>query len=76
MLPSDKIKNEPSEITFITNNLDYIMKGTFHDLDKHIVQWPNTAFNESKSRKFKGRAKQPDFVVSIVHHFKRLHPFP
>lgn len=43
------------------------MKGTFHDADKHIVQWPNTALNESKARKFRGRAKQPDFVVSIAH---------
>ncbi|CAB5374967.1 unnamed protein product [Rhizophagus irregularis] len=30
-------------------------------------KWPNTALNESKARKFRGRAKQPDFVVSIVH---------
>ncbi|CAG8688795.1 9691_t:CDS:2, partial [Funneliformis caledonium] len=46
MLLSGKVRNEPSEITFITNYLDYIMKGTFHDADKHIVQWPNTALNE------------------------------
>jgi hypothetical protein len=72
MLPSDKLRNEPSEITFITNYLDYIMKGTFHDADKHIVQWPNTALNESKARKFGGRTKQPDFVVSIVHQFQTV----
>ncbi|GET01173.1 C2H2-type zinc finger transcription factor [Rhizophagus clarus] len=46
MLPSDKLRNEPSEITLITNYLDYVLKGTFHDPDKHIVQWPNTALNE------------------------------
>jgi hypothetical protein len=72
MLPSDKLRNEPSEITLITNYLDYIMKGTFHDADKHIVQWPNTALNESKARKFRGRTKQPDFVVSIVHQFQTV----
>jgi len=72
MLPSGKVRNEPSEITFITNYLDYIMKGTFHDADKHIVQWPNTALNESKARKFRGQTKQPDFVVSIVHQFQTV----
>ncbi|CAI2171371.1 9613_t:CDS:2 [Funneliformis geosporum] len=29
-------------------------------------------FNENKSRKFKGRAKQPDFVISIVHQFQMV----
>ncbi|CAB5389647.1 unnamed protein product [Rhizophagus irregularis] len=72
MLPSDRLRNEPSEITLITNYLDYIMKGAFHDADKHIVQWPNTALNESKARKFRGRTKQPDFVVSIVHQFQTV----
>ncbi|CAG8678438.1 17723_t:CDS:2, partial [Racocetra fulgida] len=69
-LPSEKIRNEPSEMTLITNYLDYIMKGTFHHPDKHIVQWPNTALNESKSRKFEGRSKQPDFVVSVIHQLQ------
>ncbi|RHZ81429.1 hypothetical protein Glove_120g46 [Diversispora epigaea] len=69
-LPSEKIRNESSEITLITNYLDYIMKGTFHHPDKHIVQWPNTALNESKSRKFEKRSKQPDFVVSIIHQLQ------
>ncbi|CAG8470647.1 16023_t:CDS:2, partial [Cetraspora pellucida] len=69
-LPSEKIRNEPSEITLITNYLDYIMKGTFHHPDKYIVQWPNTALNESKSRKFEGRSKQPDFVVSVIHQLQ------
>ncbi|CAI2179326.1 16317_t:CDS:2, partial [Funneliformis geosporum] len=72
MLPSDRLRNEPSEITLITNYLDYIMKGAFHDADKHIVQWPNTALNENKARKFRGRTKQPDFVVSIVHQFQTV----
>ncbi|CAG8656323.1 16678_t:CDS:2, partial [Acaulospora morrowiae] len=72
ILPGDKLRNEPSEITLITNYLDYIMKSTFHDPDKHIVQWPNTALNESKSRKFEGRTKQPDFVVSIIHQFQTV----
>ncbi|CAG8722259.1 450_t:CDS:2, partial [Funneliformis caledonium] len=66
-LPSVKIRNEPSEITLITNYLDYIMKSTFHNPDKYIVQWPNIALNESKTRKFEGRSKQPDFTVSIIH---------
>ncbi|CAG8510782.1 1480_t:CDS:2, partial [Paraglomus occultum] len=34
-----------------TNFLDRIMKGLFGDPDKHVVQWPNTALNESKTRK-------------------------
>jgi hypothetical protein len=69
-LPTEKIKNEPSEITFITNYLDNMMKSLFHDPDKHMVQWPNTALNESKSRKYEGRSKQPDFVVSIIHQLQ------
>ncbi|CAG8768546.1 18483_t:CDS:2, partial [Gigaspora margarita] len=65
-LPFDKIRNEPSELTLITNYLDYIMKNVFHAPDKHIVRWPNTALTESKARKFDGsRTKQPDFVVSV-----------
>ncbi|RGB22392.1 hypothetical protein C1646_776154 [Rhizophagus diaphanus] len=65
-LPFDKIRNEPSELTLITNYLDRIMKEAFHDPDKYIVQWPNTALTESKIRKLDGsRTKQPDFVVSM-----------
>ncbi|CAG8476700.1 17897_t:CDS:2 [Cetraspora pellucida] len=69
-LPTGKIKNEPSEITLITNYLDRIMKEIFHDPDKHIVEWPNTGLDESKARKSQGRSKQPDFVVSIVHQLQ------
>ncbi|CAG8570445.1 6282_t:CDS:2, partial [Acaulospora morrowiae] len=69
-LPSEEIRNEPSEITLITNYLDYIMKGAFHHPDKHIVQWPNTALNESRSKKFEGRSKQPDFAVSVIHQLQ------
>ncbi|CAG8657091.1 13248_t:CDS:2, partial [Funneliformis caledonium] len=65
-LPFDKIRNEPSELTLITNFLNGIMKEAFHDPDKYLVQWPNTALAESKIRKFDGsRTKQPDFVVSL-----------
>ncbi|CAB4412052.1 unnamed protein product [Rhizophagus irregularis] len=42
------------------------MRGLFDNPDKCIVQWPNTALNESKTRKFEGRTKQPDFTVSII----------
>ncbi|CAG8677272.1 4555_t:CDS:2, partial [Racocetra fulgida] len=69
-LPNDKIKNDPSETTLVTNYLDYIIRGIFHNPNKHIVQWPNTALNESKLRKYKGRAKQPDFVISIIHQLQ------
>ncbi|CAI2192304.1 17732_t:CDS:2, partial [Funneliformis geosporum] len=65
-LPTSKIRNEHSEITHYTNFLDRIMKGLFNNPDKNIVQWPNTALNESKTRKFEGRTKQPDFTVSII----------
>ncbi|CAJ0636613.1 10310_t:CDS:2 [Entrophospora sp. SA101] len=57
----------PSEITLITNNLDRIMKGLFHDPDKTLVQWPNTELHESKIRNLASRAKQPDFTVSLIH---------
>ncbi|CAG8640659.1 6591_t:CDS:2 [Ambispora gerdemannii] len=70
-LPTEKIKNEPSEITFITNYLDRIMREIFHDPDKHIIEWPNTGLDESKARKSQGRSKQPDFVVSIVHQLQK-----
>ncbi|CAG8633623.1 9229_t:CDS:2, partial [Diversispora eburnea] len=69
-LLSEKIKNEPSEITLITNHLDYIMKGIFHHPNKHIVQWSNTVLNESKSRKFEGQSKQPNFVVSVIYQLQ------
>ncbi|CAI2179253.1 11949_t:CDS:2, partial [Funneliformis geosporum] len=46
------------------------MKGLFDDPDKHVVHWPNTALNESKTRKIEGRAKQPDFTVSIVYQLQ------
>ncbi|CAG8717846.1 14172_t:CDS:2, partial [Gigaspora rosea] len=65
-LPYNKIRNEPSELTLITNYLDNVMKNVFHVPDKHIVRWPNTTLTESKVRKFDGsRTKQPDFVVSV-----------
>ncbi|PKY52634.1 hypothetical protein RhiirA4_470391 [Rhizophagus irregularis] len=44
-----------------------ILLSTFHDANKHIVQWSNTALNKSKARKFRGQVKHSDFVVSIVH---------
>ncbi|CAG8619787.1 7407_t:CDS:10, partial [Funneliformis caledonium] len=34
------------------------------------LNWPNKALNESKSRKYKGQTKQPDFVVSIIHQLQ------
>ncbi|CAG8434375.1 14019_t:CDS:2 [Funneliformis mosseae] len=65
-LPYEKIRNDPSELTLITNYLDSIMKNAFHVPDNHIVQWSNTTLSESKVTKFDGlRAKQPDFVVSV-----------
>ena len=36
--------------------------------NKRIVQWPNTALNESKPRKYEGQNKQIDFVDSIIQH--------
>ncbi|CAG8672904.1 5897_t:CDS:2, partial [Paraglomus occultum] len=70
-LPKEKIRNEPSELTLITNYLDYIMKQILHDPDAHIVEWPNTGLHESKARKPKGRAKQPDFSVSIIDQLQK-----
>ncbi|GBC03172.1 hypothetical protein RclHR1_00500020 [Rhizophagus clarus] len=67
-LPFDKIRNEPSELTLITNYLDRIMKDAFHNPDKYIAQWPNTALAESKIRKLdRSRTKQPDFVVTMKY---------
>ncbi|CAJ0832740.1 4799_t:CDS:2 [Entrophospora sp. SA101] len=40
---------------------DNIMKDTLHIPDKHVVQWPNTALNESRTRNIEGRTKQPKF---------------
>ncbi|RGB32037.1 hypothetical protein C1646_670464 [Rhizophagus diaphanus] len=51
----DYEQNEHSEITHYTNFLDRF----FDDPDKNVVQWPNTALNESKTGKFEGRTKQP-----------------
>ncbi|RGB26100.1 hypothetical protein C1646_609424, partial [Rhizophagus diaphanus] len=59
-----------SEITLITNYLDYIMKGLFHYPDKYIVEWPNTGLKETKARKLEGRARQPDFLVSAIHQLE------
>ncbi|CAG8671646.1 2006_t:CDS:2, partial [Dentiscutata heterogama] len=47
-LPYNKIRNESSELTLITNYLDNVMKNVFHVPDKHIVRWPNTTLTESK----------------------------
>ncbi|CAG8645169.1 1421_t:CDS:2, partial [Paraglomus occultum] len=69
-LPTTKIKNQSSELTLITNHLDHIMK-MMHNPDKHIVEWPNTALNESKVRKLQGRTRQPDFTISILHQLQR-----
>ncbi|POG81715.1 hypothetical protein GLOIN_2v1447633 [Rhizophagus irregularis DAOM 181602=DAOM 197198] len=69
-LPNHKLKSKPSEITLITNYLDYIMKGLFHLPDKYIVEWPNTGLKETKARKIEGRARQPDFLVSAIHQLE------
>ncbi|CAB4432782.1 unnamed protein product [Rhizophagus irregularis] len=69
-LPSHKLKSKPSEITLITNYLDYIMKGLFHLPDKYRVEWPNTGLKETKARKIEGRARQPDFLVSAIHQLE------
>ena len=69
-LPTTKIKNQPSEITLITNHLDNIMK-TMHDPDKHIVEWSNTGLDESKARKPQGRSRQPDFTIFVIHQLQK-----
>ncbi|POG58078.1 hypothetical protein GLOIN_2v946534 [Rhizophagus irregularis DAOM 181602=DAOM 197198] len=69
-LPMSTIKNDHSETTHITNYLDRIMRGFFDDPNRHIVQWPNTALEESRARKFEGRTKQPDFTVSVIHQLQ------
>ncbi|CAG8712066.1 1499_t:CDS:2 [Funneliformis caledonium] len=69
-LPFTKIKNDPSEMTLVTNYLDRIMRGMLHDPNRHIIEWPNTGLDESKARKSGGRAKQPDFVVSVIHQLQ------
>nr|CAG8498476.1 4147_t:CDS:10 [Entrophospora candida] len=55
MLPMSKIRSEHSETTHITNYLDRIMRGFFNNPNQHVVQWPNTALDESKARKIEGR---------------------
>ncbi|RHZ82782.1 hypothetical protein Glove_103g49 [Diversispora epigaea] len=69
-LPMSTIRSDHSEITHITNYLDRIMRGFFDDPNQHIVQWPNTALEESKAGKFEGRAKQPDFTVPVIHQLQ------
>ncbi|RIB06488.1 hypothetical protein C2G38_1938108, partial [Gigaspora rosea] len=69
-LPNLKLKSQPSEMSLITNYLDYIMKGLFHEPDKHRVEWPNTGLKESRARKLEGRARQPDFIVSAIHQLE------
>ncbi|CAG8574688.1 14905_t:CDS:2, partial [Acaulospora morrowiae] len=69
-LPITKIKNEPSEITLITNHLDYIIKGMLHNPDKHIVEWPNTGLDEIRQENYEEEAN-PDFTVSIIHQLQK-----
>lgn len=69
-LPMSNIRSDHSETTHITNYLDRIMRGFFDDPNRHIVEWPNTALEESR-RKSEGRPKQPDFTVSVVHQLQR-----
>jgi len=69
-LPSLKLKSQPSEMSLITNYLDYIMKELLHEPDKHRVEWPNTGLKESKARKLEGRARQPDFIVSAINQLE------
>ncbi|PKC55724.1 hypothetical protein RhiirA1_502647 [Rhizophagus irregularis] len=69
-LPMSNIRSDHSETTHITNYLDRIMRGFFDDPNRHIVEWPNTALEESR-RKSEGRPKQPDFKVSVVHQLQR-----
>ncbi|CAG8483603.1 6094_t:CDS:2 [Paraglomus occultum] len=66
-LPMLRIRSDHSEMTHITNYFDRIMRGFFDSPNEHIVQWPNTALEESKIRAFEGRTKQPDFITSVVH---------
>ncbi|CAG8739073.1 30545_t:CDS:2 [Racocetra persica] len=69
-LPTLNIRSDHSEMTHITNYLDRIMKGFFDDPNRHIVQWSNTALEESKAKNFDGRTKQPDFTVSVIHQLR------
>ncbi|CAG8499233.1 17722_t:CDS:2 [Cetraspora pellucida] len=69
-LPNLTLKSQPSEMTLITNYLDYIMKELFHEPDKHRVEWPNTGLKESRTRKLEGRARQPDFIVSAINQLE------
>ncbi|CAH1758076.1 1204_t:CDS:2, partial [Entrophospora sp. SA101] len=66
------IRNRRSEITHYTNLLDCIMKGLFDDPDKHIVQWPNTALNESKARRFEGEVSPPSNKGDVYKNCNNL----
>ncbi|CAG8459608.1 27089_t:CDS:2 [Dentiscutata erythropus] len=70
LLPNLKLKSQPSEMSLITNYLDYIMKELLHEPDKHRVEWPNTGLKESRARKLEGRARQPDFIVSVINQLE------
>lgn len=63
-----KLKSQPSEMTLITNYLDYIMKGLLHQPDKHRIEWPNTGLKESKARKLKVETKSPDKLHILVDY--------
>ncbi|CAG8849178.1 43663_t:CDS:2, partial [Gigaspora margarita] len=70
LLSSLKLKSQLSEMSLITNYLDYIMKGLFHEPDKYRVEWLNTGLKESRARKLEGRARQPDFIVSAINQLE------
>ncbi|CAG8451302.1 7863_t:CDS:2 [Dentiscutata heterogama] len=70
LLPNLKLKSQPSEMSLITNYLDYIMKELLHEPDKHRVEWPNTGLKESRARKLEGSARQPDFIVSAINQLE------
>ncbi|CAG8542653.1 13872_t:CDS:2 [Acaulospora morrowiae] len=70
-LPIEKIRNEPNEITFIINYLDNIMRGTFHNPDKHIVQWPNINPKEN-SAIFIGEVSAPSQKDNVYKNCKDL----
>nr|CAG8490158.1 2471_t:CDS:2 [Entrophospora candida] len=68
MLPMSKIRSEHSETTHITNYLDRIMRGFFNNPNQHVVQWSNTALDESKARKIEGRSFKLDFYIMDLTH--------
>ncbi|KAF0427121.1 hypothetical protein F8M41_006108 [Gigaspora margarita] len=67
-VPRVTLKSPVGEVELCTSYIDTILCPIFSDPDSDVLlRWSNKQVEESKARKYTGRAKQPDVIINEIN---------